>query len=206
METLFVFALAVTVAAATPGPSLFALIARALGSGFWSTVPMALGMIAGEITLLILAVLGLVALAAQMGELFFAIRLLGAAYLFYLGWKQWRMPLGEMSPNCGYVKARFGDRPWRTALAGAAIALGNPKSILFYFALLSTFLDVSRLGAGDIGSLCLICLGVVSTVYGVYIAAAARARRMLSSALVHRRLNRGAGVLMIGAAGAIVTS
>ena len=83
---------AVTVAAATPGPSFFALIA-------------------GEITLLILAVLGLVALAARMGELFFAIRLLGAANLFYLEWKLWRMPLGETSPNCGYVKARFGDRP-----------------------------------------------------------------------------------------------
>ncbi len=82
VETLFVFTLAVTVAAATPGPSFFALIA-------------------GEITLLILAVLGLVALAAQMGELFFAIRLLGAANLFYLEWKLWRMPLGETSPNCG---------------------------------------------------------------------------------------------------------
>ncbi len=85
------------------------------------------------------------------------------------------------------------------------IALGNPKSILFYFALLPAFLDVPRLGAGNIGGLCLICLGVVSTVYGVYISAAARVRRMLSSALVRRRLNRGAGVLMIGAAGAIAT-
>ena len=99
METLFVFTLAVMVAAATPGPSFFALIA-------------------GEITLLILAVLGLVALAAQMGELFFAIRLLGAANLFYLEWKLWWIAAWRnvaklrVDPRRG-LEIGPGARPWQ---------------------------------------------------------------------------------------------
>ena len=67
LETMVIFSVALSVAAMLPGPGIFAMVARALGSGFWPAVPMAVGMILGDLIFLALVVLGLATVAHQLG-------------------------------------------------------------------------------------------------------------------------------------------
>jgi threonine/homoserine/homoserine lactone efflux protein len=88
---------------------------------------------------------------------------------------------------------------------GLAVTLGNPKVILFFLALLPTFVDLDRIdapGLAELGATIVLVLGTI--LYG-YVLAAERARRVMSSARARRLLNRGAGTVMAGAAVAIAS-
>ncbi|MBR9885858.1 MAG: LysE family translocator, partial [Oceanospirillales bacterium] len=137
IESAISFLIAIFIFGITPGPGVFALIARALQRGSWSCVPLAVGMIVSDMIYLVLACLGLAALATHWGEVFTAIRLLGAAYLCYLGWKMWTAPVVQASED-----ASAGRRDALHAfIQGFLISASNPKVILFYIAFLPTFMD-----------------------------------------------------------------
>ena len=80
-------------AIATPGPGIFAIIARALNGGFRSTIPAVIGNTLGDLILMSLSALGLAVVARQMGGLFLIVKLAGAAYLIWLGYKSWTAPV-----------------------------------------------------------------------------------------------------------------
>ena len=133
--------IAVLVLAVTPGPVVVATVARSLVSGLAPALAFALGVAAVDLGYLLLAIYGLSAISNVMGELFIVIKIVGAAYLFYLGIRLWLAraePLGEgMAPP---------PRPfWRSFSEGALVDLANPKIILFYAAFLPTFADLDML-------------------------------------------------------------
>jgi len=86
---------------------------------------------------------------------------------------------------------------------GFLVTLGNPKAILFYSALLPTFLDMTRIGFGDYVSLAGIVVVISYLVYGGYIFLAERSRRLLSSTSASRLFNRLTGSVLIGAGVAV---
>ena len=90
LETLLAFTLAMFLLAASPGPGFLMVVARALTGGFAAGLAAIAGLVVGDILFLVLAILGLSALAAVMGEFFLAVKVLGAAYLIWLGVKLWR--------------------------------------------------------------------------------------------------------------------
>ncbi|RUV29016.1 LysE family transporter, partial [Mesorhizobium sp. M7A.F.Ca.MR.148.00.0.0] len=83
------YSAALGIAAAIPGPGITALVARALGSGFRSSLAMSFGLMVGDITYLTAVVLGLAFVAQSFGMVFLAIKWLGVAYLAFLGWRFW---------------------------------------------------------------------------------------------------------------------
>ena len=83
---------AMFVLAATPGPGVFATVARALASGFVPAAELVVGIVIGDLVYLLLAIFGLGALAAVLGELFVVVKYAGAAYLLWLGWRLWHAP------------------------------------------------------------------------------------------------------------------
>jgi threonine/homoserine/homoserine lactone efflux protein len=88
---------------------------------------------------------------------------------------------------------------------GLLVTLGNPKPILFYSALLPTFLDVTAIGIGDFLLLGAVVVVVSFTVYGGYMVLAERSRRMLASTAMVRRLNQATGAVLVGS-GLVVAS
>ncbi|MCT8972096.1 LysE family translocator [Microbaculum marinisediminis] len=197
--SLLTFAAALALAAAIPGPGVAAVIARALGAGFRPTVPMVLGLIAGDLVYLSSAALGLGVIAATFGGLFTLIRWAGAAYLVYLA-----IRLFLARPEAGALPVRGGRRSG-AFLAGLFVTLGNPKVILFYLALLPTIIDLGGLTALGFVELSAVVAVVLLGVIGGYAALAARARLLFESPAARRILNRVAGVTMMGAAAAIAT-
>jgi len=189
------FFLAVLIFGVTPGPGVFAILARALVCGARSCFWLALGMTVSDMLYLIAACIGLAALATHWGEVFTLIRIAGAVYLAYLGWKMWTAPL-DLSTAEAAPSAKGGALSF---LQGFLISASNPKVILFYIAFLPTFMDLDALAGGDIAVAALLTL--VGLMIGLMSIAlfSARARRFFKSESSVRRLNRGAGSIMVAA-------
>jgi threonine/homoserine/homoserine lactone efflux protein len=88
---------------------------------------------------------------------------------------------------------------------GVALNLGNPKMPLFYLALLPNVVGAS-LTPGHVGMLAAVILAVEVLVIGGHVILASRARKLLRSRRVVRRVNRAAGGVMVGAGVAVVAS
>jgi threonine/homoserine/homoserine lactone efflux protein len=200
--TLVAFTVALTIAAAIPGPGMTALVARALAVGFWGTMPMVLGLICGDFVFLSCAALGLSALAQTFAAVFTVVKFAGAAYLLWLAWSLWRAPPSSRSVG---AEAKAERSVWRVALGGLTLTLGNPKTIIFYMALLPTVVDLGRLtlvGFAEMAAIVVLDLLVVGAAYA---ALAARARDFFRDAHARRLLDRTAGAMMAGAAVAVAT-
>lgn len=195
LEGGITFFIAIFIFGITPGPGVFAILGRAIGFGSASCFPLALGMALSDIVYLVLACFGLATIAENWNSAFTLIRLIGAAYLLYLGWKMWTAPAAEPIE-------RGDTQPYHwpsLLLQGLLISASNPKVILFYIAFLPTFMDLSVLRARDIviaSALTLLALmaGLMLIAYS-----ASRARLVFRSSLAMQRLNRIAGSIMAGA-------
>lgn len=202
LESLLAFTLAMVLLAASPGPGFLMVVARALSGGLAAGLAAIAGLVLGDLLFLGLAILGLGALAAVMGEFFLAVKILGAAYLIWLGVKTWRSrpDLPELAaPEASKIRMPH----HRSAALGFFVTLGNPKAILFYGALLPTFIDVTALTAADVGVLAVVVTLVLFAVLGVYACLAARASLLLKSPRALTWLNRTTGGLLVGAGVAV---
>lgn len=85
-----------------------------------------------------LAAMGLAVVLHTSEYLFLAIKVVGAAYLFYIAWQLWRAPVG--------VATHVDEQPrsgWRLARQEFWVAAGNPKAILIFTAFLPQFVAVN---------------------------------------------------------------
>lgn len=195
LETGLTFFIAIFIFGITPGPGIFALLGRSMAFDAKSCIPLALGMAISDIVYLVMACFGLAAVAENWGLAFTVIRLLGAAYLIYLGYKMWTSPVNTQIN----VSEQKRDHWLGIFLQGALISASNPKVILFYIAFLPTFLDITTLQTSDIATAAALTLlavmsGLMMIVYGT-----SRAKQALRSTRAMKRLNRIAGSMMAGA-------
>ena len=190
---------ALAIAAAIPGPGVTALVARALGSGFRSSLFMALGLMLGDLTYLTAVVLGLAFVAQTFGMVFLAIKWLGVAYLAWLAYAFWT---AGITPETIEAKKGKGGL-FSSFLAGLTVTLGNPKTMIFYLALTPTLVDLRTLTAADYGILVACTIVVLMIVLVPYLALAAKARWLLKTPRALKALNRTAATFMVGAAAAI---
>jgi len=196
LEGALTFFLAIFVFGITPGPGVFAILSRALVSGAKSCFALVIGMVFSDLIYLILACFGLATIAEHYGDVFLAIRYIGAAYLIYLGYKMFRaMPATkealETEPSMAHHYT-----VWGSLLQGFLISASNPKVILFYIAFLPTFIDLTVLRVEDIALVTILAafaltMGLMLIAYG-----AARAAQLLKTPMAQKRLNMGAGGIM----------
>ena len=186
--------------AVSPGPGLVAILSRTLGGGMPSGFAVTAGLVIGDAIFLGIAMVGLSAIASAMGPMFQIVKYVGAAYLIWLGVQALRSPNANVS-----VDAQQSGGLLKDLGLGLFVTLGNPKPILFYGALLPTFLDLSRISPIDFAILLSVVVVVSVAVYGGYMIMADRARHNLSSTRAARRLNQATGVMLIGS-GLVVAS
>lgn len=190
------YAGALAIAAAIPGPGVTALVARALGSGFRSSLFMALGLVIGDLIFLTAVVLGLALVAQTFGTVFLIVKWLGVAYLCWLAWQFWTSGISpatvEASKGSGRVLASM--------LAGLTVTLGNPKTMIFYLALTPTLVDLRSITLADYAILAAVTTAVLLIVLVPYLILAAKARSLLKAPRALKALNRIAAAFMGGAA------
>ena len=195
LTSLAAYAGALFIAAAIPGPGMTAIVARALGSGFRPTFFMGLGLILGDLVYLTAVILGLAILAQNFTTPFLIIKYLGAAYLCYIAWKLWTAGLLRQD-----IQATQGATGGMAFLSGLLVTLGNPKTMLFYVALVPTLIPLQDVGLQDYVALVLITFLVLLAVLLPYILLASKARELLKKPKTLQALNRSAAGILAGTA------
>jgi len=201
MTTLIAFAAAFVVFAASPGPDSMTIVARTITHGAPSGIAYGLGTVAGILIFLTLAAFGLSLIAQEMGVAMTVLRYGGAAYLIWMGVKMWTAP--AVVPQLQPVSERRGL--FSIFLTGFVLNLGNPKMPLFYVALLPNIVGAS-LTLDHLAALAAVILCVEVVVIGGHVLLAVRARKLLRSERIVRRVNRVAGGVMIGSGVAVAAS
>ena len=202
MSDYLIFALAFAVAAASPGPDIAALLAKALSEGMVASLRLAFGMVLGKLVLLSAALLGLVAIIEIMGPFFIALKILGGGYLIWLGIKIWRNSGKELSGTIAAIKNK---KPGGDVVLGLIMSLSNPMAIVFYLAVLPGLLDITSIEFLDYLALCGIVFVIMSIIALTYGAAASGMRRIFTSGHSKLRIDRASGGMMV-MAGMLVAS
>lgn len=200
VTSLLIFAGALFVASATPGPSVAVLVARVLARGTAGAFAFMLGFAVGDAIWLTAAVLGLAFIAKSFAIAFLAIKYLGCAYLIYLAWRMWTAPTSHV-----LSEAPAAEPPHRLFATAVMVTLGNPKIMMFYIALLPSIIDLNAVTPAYYLALVAVLFAVLMAVDGGYVLLAGRMRRLLGSPRAIRAVNRGSGAVMAGAAVAIAT-
>ena len=133
---LFLFLITSLVLIVTPGQDMVLVMSRSVALGAKAGVTTAAGVSTGLLGHTLLAGLGLGAILQSSGFLFTVIKIVGAAYLVYLGIKAFRtrpVELGRSEHHSGSLRKLF--------IQGAISNLSNPKIAIFYFAFLPQFVS-----------------------------------------------------------------
>lgn len=137
LSNLLSFALAAVILIAVPGPSVLFVIGRSLALGWKGGVLTVLGNAAGQLVQVAAVALGVGIVVAQSVVLFSVVKLAGAAYLIYLGVKAIRHRRNHRSPE----RQPVGSAPLRLVAEGLVVGVTNPKSVVFFVAVLPQFVD-----------------------------------------------------------------
>jgi homoserine/homoserine lactone efflux protein len=122
----------------SPGPGAIAAMGAGLNHGFAKGQRIALGLMLGVWTQLLVVGVGLGALLATSSLAFNAVKWLGVAYLVWLGIQQWRAPAKPL------VEAAPGATPSGSLiLRGWSVNAINPKGTVFLLAVMPQFLDTN---------------------------------------------------------------
>ncbi|PAZ09665.1 lysine transporter LysE [Streptomyces sp. SA15] len=122
-----------------PGPSVLFVIGRALAQGRRAALTTVVGNTVGACVLVVAVALGVGSVVERSVLVFTALKLAGAAYLVYLGVKAWRERGALRAAFAGDAAVAQGSV--RTFWEGFAVGVSNPKTIVFFAAVLPQFVD-----------------------------------------------------------------
>ncbi|RHW27553.1 LysE family translocator [Nocardioides immobilis] len=140
-DQLLGFGVAALVLIVIPGPSVVFVVGRAVSYGHRLALASVVGNTAGLFLVMTLVAVGLGTIVAESIVVFTVIKLLGAAYLVWLGVQALRHRR-EMRVEAGGVRSPL---TWRRAVRqGFVVGVSNPKGFLIFAALLPPFVDPDR--------------------------------------------------------------
>ena len=124
-----------------PGPSVLFVIGRALAHGRRAALTTVVGNTLGAYVLVAAVAFGIGPIVERSVIVFTALKLAGAVYLIYLGVKAFRERDSLSTALTADSPAR---NPLRTLWDGFAVGVSNPKTIVFFAAVLPQFVDPIR--------------------------------------------------------------
>ncbi|MCT9083867.1 LysE family translocator [Streptomyces fulvoviolaceus] len=123
-----------------PGPSVLFVIGRALAQGRRAALTTVVGNTVGAYVLIVAVAFGVGSIVERSVLVFTALKLAGAAYLVYLGVKAWR-GRGSLHAAFSGDDSAAAHGGLRTFWEGFAVGVSNPKTIVFFAAVLPQFVD-----------------------------------------------------------------
>lgn len=179
----------------TPGPDTAYILGRSIAQGREAGIASALGICVGSIFHTCAAALGLSAILATSALAFVAIKLLGGAYLIFLGIKMLLDRRKHLS-----LPTNFRRRTTAAAFRqGVFTNILNPKVALFFLAFLPQFIDL----ASNMKVLAFLALGLTfvttGTIWCLVLAwfASVFSERLRGNETIEQWLNRAAGALFL---------
>jgi threonine/homoserine/homoserine lactone efflux protein len=191
LDVYLAYVLACFLIAVVPGPTVTVIVANSLARGTRAGMLNVAGTQAGLALMMLVLIVGLSSVIAAMGWLFDWLRIAGALYLAWLGWKLIRSPDLSMQgesvsvPRGGYF------------LQGFLVLMANPKALLWFGAFIPQFVDPNGNYVGQIALLGLTAMAVALVSDGAYAVLTGGAGKLLSRTRV-RLVSRVSGAFLIG--------
>ena len=191
LEAYAAYVLACLLITLVPGPTVTLIVANGLKHGARAGLLNVAGTQAGLAIMLGVLVVGLASVIEVMGWLFDWLRLAGAAYLVWLGWKLIRSPDFDLDtkdaqpPRGGFF------------LQGFLVIMSNPKVFFWFGAFIPQFVNPNGDYVGQVLLLGLTAMAVAAITDGGYAILTGRAGALLSRRRV-RLVSRTSGAFLIG--------
>jgi len=198
--TWWLFVATETMLCLTPGPAVLFVLSSALRSGTRKSLASNAGILAANMVYFVLSATSLGALLVASFDLFSAVKWIGAAYLIFLGLRTLFGKRTALRADTSMEKPplrMFGD--------GFILQASNPKSILFFTALLPQFIDPRLPVVPQVATLALTSLVIEFLILFGYGAAAGRASDLARQPKYALWTDRIAGVMLIGAGAGLAT-
>lgn len=200
-DTYWLYVLTEAALSLSPGPAVMLVIAYGLTRGARRSIAAALGILSANAIYFAVSATGLGAVLVSSRAVFFSIKWLGAAYLAYLGL---RALSGRASPITASNPAARASTWHSTYVSGLTLQLANPKTLIFFAAILPQFVD-PRLPIGAQ----MVWLAAGSVVPELFILAAygflaSRAARIATDPRYARFTDCAAGALVLAAAALVL--
>ncbi len=138
IHALLTFAATAFLLIVVPGPSVMFVVSRGVALGRRAAALTVLGNAAGAYTQVLLVAVGLGALVQRSIAVYTVVKLVGAAYLVYLGVQAFRR---RRDLHLDAVETAPARSSRRLLLDGYVVGVANPKVIVFFAAILSQFVD-----------------------------------------------------------------
>lgn len=139
VETMITFAIAAFILIIIPGPSVLFSVARALEFGRGGGLASVAGNTLASLILGVTVALGVGAIVVRSELLFNIMKYLGVAYVLYLGVQAIRHRKVRDHGDGEEIKAKSS---FKIFLQGAVVGATNPKSLVFFIAVLPQFVDI----------------------------------------------------------------
>lgn len=123
------------IAAISPGPGMLALIHHSMNYGLKKSIPLIMGMQIGLLIAAIIAASGIGIVITSSPKFFFVLKIAGSMYVLYLGVKIIFNSLKSRSN----VFSDMVVKKNHSFIVGILIAVANPKTIVFFLAILPQF-------------------------------------------------------------------
>jgi homoserine/homoserine lactone efflux protein len=191
VELYLAYVLACLVITVIPGPTVTLIVANSLTHGSRAGLLNVLGTQFGLGLMMLVLAVGLTSIIATMGIWFDWLRLIGAAYLIWIGWKLLRSS-GGIGQQADAPRPRGGF-----VLQGFLVLLGNPKALLWFGAFIPQFVDPSTDYVRQVVLLGLTAMAAAALSDGGYALLAGGARNVMSKSRA-RLISRVGGVCLMG--------
>ena len=194
LNTWLAFFFAAWIIAVSPGSGAVLSMGHGLLYGLRQASPTIWGLQLGLLLVLVVAGVGVGSLLAASPWAFNLVKVVGAVYLIYLGWSQWRASTGPVAYDSAPAAALSLRR---RVLTGFLTNATNPKGIIFMVAVLPQFMTPSRPLCPQLLILAATMLAIDTTVMHGYAASASALRRLMRSPRALRIQNRVFGGLLM---------
>ncbi|VXC52740.1 Lysine exporter protein LysE/YggA [Burkholderia sp. 8Y] len=208
LHVWWMFVATVFVVSAIPGPTMLLVMTHGARFGLRRSIATMAGSLGALVLMVSVSAAGLGVFLEAWPRLFDALRLIGAAYLVWLGVKSWRAKASaiavrdqsDQSDQSG--ESSEAPTPYAKPAAlfrnGFIVAGSNPKSMLFAAALLPQFIDAARPVLPQFAVLVATLAVIEVSWFAVYAGLGARIGEKLKSAAVAKAFNRLTGGVFIG--------
>ncbi|MFD2206946.1 LysE family translocator [Kiloniella antarctica] len=187
-----------------PGPNNMLAMTNGLRYGLFYAMKGGLGRLFAFVILILLTATGLGAILAASATAFYILKIVGAVYLVYLGYRLWRTKTEEIDTSAFTVSEKAST--YKIVRQEFLVAISNPKAILVFTAFFPQFLvaESPMLSQFAIMGITFIVLEVIALF--LYAISGKQLSFLTRTARGQKIMNRASGTLLIGAGGLLATS
>jgi threonine/homoserine/homoserine lactone efflux protein len=204
LHTWWLFVAMAFVVSATPGPNMLLVMSHSARFGWRAAIATMCGCMTALLAMMCISAAGMGALLQAFPAVFDTLRLIGAAYLAYLGVMGWRAPVADAADLTADAP-RETAVPHRLYRQGLLVAASNPKAILFAAAFFPQFLNPQAPTLPQFSILLATFAVIEVSWYLVYALGGHKLSHYLRRASVMRVFNRVTGGVFVGFAAVMAT-